>query len=797
MNNISKAFRDKHQLRKMANGGAVDPNILGSGLAQRAGLALQNRQAQLDAAIDGAASGEPAPAPIQSTSPASAPAVDDPPEQKSALRRFFGLVNGGEVKGKGGPTDDAVGPVALSDGEFVLPADTVDIVGRDKLEALRQATHKFVDTDDEPPKGLADGGAVEIRNPRMQRALRDAAAARESALAQKPTSGLRGGVQRLAQNITGTTPEAAATRASNAALRAGGFEAFDSGKLRGGLQRLSRAAQVIPGEDVLAGRTGLAAKLSGGGGVLGGLARGSAAIAPAAGALQSLADDKSGFSDEFDKSIGVPDTALGRGISAGVQLLNNAGNAALPFGLAGRLGRGLAGIGNEGFVEGFKSDDPRTEFENRQKLAAANASRDRVAERVAARAGGGVGVDARQPPTTSNPARRTVLRDLLADPTAGGKATDFGNFGGDARIFGTASTPGGPIDTFSGRGTPESPRALLDREIQNAVRNLSQGGDTPRRRGPSFGPGSSGGGARAINERFDSILRDGFGRNVKFGSDFATRQALNIERARNAALGNDAQDQTTRRGQDLNAANSAASSERDSRTKQLEALRGLSESQNLAEKSAGELELRARAAQAAAVRQARGDQETGIGKITNEIDRSFNTGDDVADTQKRERFSSFLFGSDPEVLQTVAGVDSFEKLADLAPQARSKAIQDFRTLFDFNEARNAAANKGVFNSGVTTNRVTTPADVRESRLSDVFNGQSSLSPIDLVRTNLPFIGNKNVVIDRETGQATPFIDAVAGPDGTVNAERAALIARFTGKDANGDPIAPRQRLRGN
>lgn len=39
---------------------------------------------------------------------------------KSALRKE----HGGDVKGPGGPTEDKVGPVMLSDGEYVLPADT-------------------------------------------------------------------------------------------------------------------------------------------------------------------------------------------------------------------------------------------------------------------------------------------------------------------------------------------------------------------------------------------------------------------------------------------------------------------------------------------------------------------------------------------------------------------------------------------------------------------------------------------------------------------------------------------------
>jgi hypothetical protein len=52
-----------------------------------------------------------------------------------------GYASGGAVKGPGGPTDDKVGPVMLSDGEYVLPADTVRKVGKENLDALKDATH--------------------------------------------------------------------------------------------------------------------------------------------------------------------------------------------------------------------------------------------------------------------------------------------------------------------------------------------------------------------------------------------------------------------------------------------------------------------------------------------------------------------------------------------------------------------------------------------------------------------------------------------------------------------------------
>lgn len=57
------------------------------------------------------------------------------------LMTSVGYASGGEVKGPGGPTDDKVGPVMLSDGEYVLPADTVRKVGKENLDALKDATH--------------------------------------------------------------------------------------------------------------------------------------------------------------------------------------------------------------------------------------------------------------------------------------------------------------------------------------------------------------------------------------------------------------------------------------------------------------------------------------------------------------------------------------------------------------------------------------------------------------------------------------------------------------------------------
>jgi hypothetical protein len=54
--------------------------------------------------------------------------------------RGLRMAGGGRVSGPGGPVDDKI-PAMLSDGEYVLPADTVDKVGVKKLDRLVKETH--------------------------------------------------------------------------------------------------------------------------------------------------------------------------------------------------------------------------------------------------------------------------------------------------------------------------------------------------------------------------------------------------------------------------------------------------------------------------------------------------------------------------------------------------------------------------------------------------------------------------------------------------------------------------------
>lgn len=72
-------------------------------------------------------------------------AIQDLSKEVETLRR--GMANGGKaerkrgaIKGPGGPVDDLV-PAMLSDGEYVLPADTTKRIGVKNLDALVKQTH--------------------------------------------------------------------------------------------------------------------------------------------------------------------------------------------------------------------------------------------------------------------------------------------------------------------------------------------------------------------------------------------------------------------------------------------------------------------------------------------------------------------------------------------------------------------------------------------------------------------------------------------------------------------------------
>ena len=138
---------------------------LGTGAARNAGEAMAGRPRQIDNAVEAMSNGQ---APQQPQYPQPRPQQSEEEEQPSRpAPAGFRFADGGRVNGKGGRTDDQVGPVMLSDEEYVLPADTADAIGRDVLDQLRLHTHDFKDDRKESAlrkqhgtaDHLADGGS--------------------------------------------------------------------------------------------------------------------------------------------------------------------------------------------------------------------------------------------------------------------------------------------------------------------------------------------------------------------------------------------------------------------------------------------------------------------------------------------------------------------------------------------------------------------------------------------------------------------------------------------------------------
>lgn len=170
---MKKNFAMKSALRAYQNGGGIAcPNCGkyhngGACYMAEGGDIIARGMQRQDDAIEAMSRGEAAP----SASPVMRPTLENHPVNPSMAGGYptdatpmldtamqtmikLGLRAGGPVKGPGGPTDDKI-PAMLSNGEYVLPADTVQAVGKERLDALRAKTHTPV------PAGMgarANGG---------------------------------------------------------------------------------------------------------------------------------------------------------------------------------------------------------------------------------------------------------------------------------------------------------------------------------------------------------------------------------------------------------------------------------------------------------------------------------------------------------------------------------------------------------------------------------------------------------------------------------------------------------------
>lgn len=554
---IAKDFDMKSRLRKFADGGAIKEVI--------------NRRSRLEQA-EAEAMGERTPPPPvrppEDMSQNQPPRPAAPPPKKGMLRRMLGLRDGGElgdeyeknkyqqsrlrdgghVKGKGGPTDDEVGPVMLSDEEYVLPADTVDAIGKDKLDAIRLATHDFKD-------------------PKKKKSLRDCV---DHDGDEDDISGMAdgGGVWEAARNkakqFLGQTPAAPVAPVPNAPpgmpapLAAAGAEAGAASKMAGLAKGAFNVAQ-----------------------------RGAAAATP----LFGFGDYKADTGGVDTSYLGMVRDALREGAQGRLDL--------------GRVGTALSGGAGEAFADsgrGFAKsiDSVASVFGAKPDVTGKydNFIKDTTGGYLSLRdqsniPSGMVG----NPATAVNPAPSTA-REVMQQPRGGdvvgplvGTAgngvgrdvlrnagtsgyQELGTYGGNVPIFGRATTPGSTrMNDFMGIGKNDVGQAgngssAVQGELRNALRNVGAQNVSRETTNPGFN-GTLGSEADRMFDRREAEIRATYGPN---GKGNMTKHLAELDRQRQNASQNAIQTETTRRGQDINAETSANSVNANSRNNLLQTL---------------------------------------------------------------------------------------------------------------------------------------------------------------------------------------------------------------------------------
>lgn len=408
------------------------------------------------------------------------------------------LANGGRVKGKGGPTDDLVGPVALSDGEYVLPADTVAHIGRENLDAIRMATHDF--TGKNRTSGLrkmADGGVMlkEINDPAARRAFMQARAAMNAGNPYGAQSVLNEAIPRATPAPAAPAAPAPAAAAAESAVPAAG-----------------RAAGVLRGLG-----TAVAVPLAAAGGI--------------SGAVQSVRDIGSGERDRFNNTVGA-DGPFTTAMADTARTFGNVGNA-ITGGLAGKLGQGLSNMaGGAGPADAF-SPAAAPSFGNVTSGSSPAASALRAPDRNQGSMPNLSGFPDSDPRLTG----ATSPSYLAAKPEQ-----IMGSFNGKNYTKSELDRLAGGLQTVSSpAATQPAANPMMD-EIRSALRAGNGGFSAPASN------------ARDINTRYDKLAKQLSGMYGREGQGNLARRLIELEGARSNALDSDARNVSTLRGQDVSAA---------------------------------------------------------------------------------------------------------------------------------------------------------------------------------------------------------------------------------------------------
>lgn len=772
--NITKNFKAKSALR-MADGGQVKP----APKPAAAAYSFRSRQAEIDAAL-----ADPAKKPA--TQPEKPKPKTEAQKKRSALQDFFGLADGGDVEGPGGPTDDKVGPVMLSNGEYVLPADTVEAVGVDKLDALRDATHEFVgeeagedyeddeDEDDAPKakKGktalreMADGGLLDWTKGKandLRSRFGGSAPAPEPAPAQgastvrvNPGAGVD---SRVGQAARGMAPvnEIPANRGMvpyKAPVPSWGQQAAST--LREGFT----AAPKPTGLKAAAG-AGLGRALGAAGAIYGV----SDMVQNGVNAT-NVGDTLVGGAMALGRNTPVGRAATGgwaAGRLAGAAIDSNApGVADAIGGTVNEIGLMAGKIPGIGKYVGWGDKDPMYKAERDITEAYAKTPAPGTA---AAPAGsslrpvestlGKAGVANEKPPTGPQyyadlerlhqqelAARAAGNREAGARMTAAGGPGAYyqgamenrsGLANGDPRINGSTSAAYNALGDDAVVGSYNG-RILTKKDADARAASLQTASFMPQR--PSEDP--------LMGEIRSALRSTGSGRG---GNSFSGRDSGTDEinkryddLLRNGTGQNRVKglDWSQRHGLDVERARAAelgnyASNKSALRGQDISAANAADQNrtqlttsllgmQAAREKALADGQSAAAKAAADAAKQAQEQNQQGY---TNFIDRtkSMFVGPDGPDAARQQDFINFVSATDPKYLKEQAGVSSLQDLFSLPPQEQMAATQQLMAMADMQAARNASVGKGVFNAGNQMTGFDAPVGApREYSLRDVASG---------------------------------------------------------------------------
>lgn len=794
MSNITKAFDKKASLRaiRMADGGLV-------GEAKKN---IGNRAATIDGAVDTAVRGAPAPAPAPApAAPPPAPQSEDAkraavgmPPKKGFLRTMLGMAEGGHVVGPGGPREDKV-PAMLSNGEYVLPAKTVQkLGGPEEIDELVRATN-----DGREPEGaeerdegrhtlrkLAGGGFVgplELETGRdeiLRRAAQNRAAFPTAGT--PPTPPTPPATPPVTPTATAGSPGLASRAASGmaglagSALRFAGQRVLPAAVATQGFGDYTPKDQSVPYDAMSQLRMGVGASqqflsgdYSGAADTAGKLGKSlsnsfmstaadvGSGVAKVADGVAGVFGASPGYKKEYDAAIAS--SPAFSGVQPAAELNSKAG--------AGRgfvnppslgVGDGPEGLRNVAQTTAVPTDAPpsprnvaQSRFLSEQGVDAATQASAPVRLDIAGTGPNGV--------VTKN----TGLRNV----TEPGKFVNLGSFLGPDNIYGTSSKPGGRVNSFVGAGDPnrqESPQTIAAVEkLQNDLA-VDRAKTAAREQAEALASATQGN-AGSINARFDEMARGVKGSYSAKGKGNESKRLLDIETQRANALEADDRNMTTLRGHMLQAQSQAAHDATQNR--QIEAQERTRKDALRAQLAGKPLEIAKFNADQEKLR--RDQEEKGDASVNEAIKgsiaRRFPDAKDPVQAAGAERFAAFMREAPPEVIARIRSQN---------PTEREAGLQLAMNLFDQNErVSNYQADTS---RGISTSRPTLPkGDARRVELGD-YVGPGSLPLAAAPRYVAGIFGaDAGKVQEMESGAKVPLNALTQDEFGNTSATRMASL----------------------